>query len=88
MRSGKLQATRFFADYRDQVTVGKTGASCGADHIPFHVSTDIGKLNRSIRPSLLFECPLLDGIVDISQIINTDIHLARRATLDETGQRN
>ena len=82
---GDFQAGRLVRHCAELVTVGKRASARRTNDLIFHVAFDV-RVYRLSRFALLgFECPSLNGAVDLPQVVDAGILLRGSASLDEVG---
>src|SRR6476660_1809119 len=76
------QTGRTISNRIDRIAVDKSCASGRADNVPFKVRTDIGESDRAGLSFALLSGPLLNGALDLAQMLAAGAAVGCRAGLD------
>ena len=89
MGGGLFLAARLVGDGGAHgVAVRESRAACRANHGALQIIPDVGEDSGIAGVLLVFQRPLLDGTVNLAQVVDARVHLGLRAGAHEVGNRD
>src|SRR5689334_22142595 len=83
VRRADFGANRLCLHINDGIAISERGAAGRANHRVLQVTADVGVLDAGIGGLFVLERPLLNGAVDLAEVIDAGVRLRGCARLDE-----